>query len=55
MTFTLDATFFPGRCADVYALGVKIGQCGVVHPQVVSAFDLAMPVSALEINVELFV
>lgn len=55
MTFTLDATFFPGRCANVYALGNKIGQCGVLHPQVVSAFDLAMPVSALEINVELFV
>ena len=27
---------------------------GVVHPEVMTAFDLSMPASALEINIETF-
>lgn len=50
----IDSTFFPGRCADVYGLGQKIGQVGVVHPDAILAFDLNLPASALEINIEPF-
>ena len=31
-----------------------IGKLGVVHPDVTTAFDLAMPASALEIDIEHF-
>lgn len=50
-----DPTYFPGRCADVYVNRNAIGKVGVVHPDVVRAFDLHMPVSALEINIEVFI
>ena len=50
-----DPTFFSGRCAQVIVSGSVIGKLGVVHPDVIQAFDLRMPVSALEINIEPFV
>lgn len=50
-----DATFFPGRCAEVKAAGDKIvGKLGVLHPEVLGAFDLSMPASALELDVDPF-
>uniref|UniRef100_G3MR05 Phenylalanine--tRNA ligase beta subunit n=1 Tax=Amblyomma maculatum TaxID=34609 RepID=G3MR05_AMBMU len=50
-----DATFFPGRCAEVVVRGKALGTIGVLHPEVIAAFDLALPCSALEINIEPFV
>ena len=50
----LDPTFFPGRCAEIYAKGKSIGKLGVLHPDVLSAFDLNMPTSAVEIDIEPF-
>jgi phenylalanyl-tRNA synthetase beta subunit len=50
-----DPTFFPGRQASVLAQGKTVGYFGVVHPEVLAAFDIPYPVSALEINVEPFV
>ena len=52
-TFT-DATFFPGRCAHIIFAGSVVGIVGVIHPDVVTAFDLNLPCSALELNVEPF-
>lgn len=49
-----DPTFFPGRHAAVYAKGQRVGQFGVVHPEVLAAFDIAYPVSALELDLEPF-
>nr|SVE87290.1 EOG090X03QT [Daphnia similis]SVE87916.1 EOG090X03QT [Daphnia similis] len=49
-----DATFFPGRCAHVVFEGVTVGVLGVLHPEVVTSFDLNLPCSALELNVEPF-
>lgn len=49
-----DATFMPGRCADVIANGKSIGTVGVLHPDVVHAFELNLPCCALEINIEPF-
>ncbi|BDA44356.1 Phenylalanine-tRNA ligase beta subunit [Coccomyxa sp. Obi] len=50
-----DPTFFPGRQASVSACGKTVGHFGVVHPEVLAAFDIPYPVSALELNVESFV
>uniref|UniRef100_A0A8C9U4T7 Phenylalanine--tRNA ligase beta subunit n=1 Tax=Serinus canaria TaxID=9135 RepID=A0A8C9U4T7_SERCA len=47
--------FFPGRCAEVFAKGQSIGKLGVVHPDVITKFELTMPCSVLEINIEPFV
>lgn len=48
-------TFFPQRCADILVKGVKIGTMGVLHPDVLTKFDLTLPCSVLEFNVEPFV
>ncbi|UYV72503.1 FARSB [Cordylochernes scorpioides] len=47
--------FLEGQCAEIVVRGVRIGRFGVVHPEVLNAFDLTLPCSALEINVEVFV
>lgn len=49
-----NETFFPGRSAGIYAKGERIGEFGVVHPEVLEAFDITYPVSALEIDLEPF-
>ena len=53
-THITDPTYFPGRCAEVHARGKLVGKLGVLHPDVLMAFDLNMPASALEIDVEPF-
>lgn len=49
-----DESYFPGRAAEIVAYGQVIGRLGVIHPEVVLAFDLNLPCSALEINIEPF-
>ncbi len=49
-----DPTYFPGRCAEVVAYGATVGRIGVLHPETLTKFDLALPSSALEINIEPF-
>ncbi|XP_013784551.1 phenylalanine--tRNA ligase beta subunit-like isoform X1 [Limulus polyphemus] len=49
-----DPAFFPGRCADVVVRGKAIGKLGVLHPEVVTAFDLSLPCAVLEINIQPF-
>lgn len=49
-----DGTYFPGRAADIVAYGQVVGSLGVLHPDVVTAFDLTLPCSAIEINIEPF-
>uniref|UniRef100_A0A8C6ZU85 Phenylalanine--tRNA ligase beta subunit n=1 Tax=Nothoprocta perdicaria TaxID=30464 RepID=A0A8C6ZU85_NOTPE len=49
------SAFFPGRCAEVIAKGQSIGKFGVLHPDVITKFELTMPCSALEITIEPFV
>nr|XP_056705904.1 phenylalanine--tRNA ligase beta subunit [Euleptes europaea] len=51
---TEDSAFFPGRCAEIFAKGHSIGNLGVLHPDVVTKFELTMPCSALEITIESF-
>lgn len=47
-----DPTYFQGRCATVILRGKPIGKIGVLHPDVVTKFDLNNPCSAFEISVE---
>uniref|UniRef100_A0A8C5PLT3 Phenylalanine--tRNA ligase beta subunit n=1 Tax=Leptobrachium leishanense TaxID=445787 RepID=A0A8C5PLT3_9ANUR len=49
-----DPAFFPGRCAEVLVNGHAVGKLGVLHPDVITKFDLTLPCSALEITVEPF-
>ncbi|XP_010880401.1 phenylalanine--tRNA ligase beta subunit [Esox lucius] len=49
-----DSSFFPGRCAEIFAHGKSIGRLGVLHPDVISRFELTMPCSALDIDIEPF-
>ncbi|KRT80914.1 hypothetical protein AMK59_6295 [Oryctes borbonicus] len=50
-----DPAFFPRRCAEVVCSDKVIGKIGVLHPNVLSKFELNNPCSALEINIEPFV
>lgn len=50
-----DASFFPGRRADIIVNGKqKIGVMGIIHPEVLKAFEITYPVSALELDLEVF-
>jgi len=49
-----DPAFFPGRQARVYCKGREVGAFGIVHPEVLAKFDIPVPVSALELNLEPF-
>ncbi|XP_052286915.1 phenylalanine--tRNA ligase beta subunit-like [Dreissena polymorpha] len=49
---TDDSTYFPGRCADILVRGESVGKLGVLHPDVITGFDLNLPCAALEINLE---
>ncbi|XP_061639197.1 phenylalanine--tRNA ligase beta subunit isoform X3 [Phyllopteryx taeniolatus] len=49
-----DSTFFPGRCAEIFFHGKSVGHLGVLHPHVINSFELTMPCSALEMDIEPF-
>lgn len=49
-----DSVFFPGRCAEIFSRGRSIGHFGVLHPDVISRFELTMPCSAIDIDIEPF-
>jgi phenylalanyl-tRNA synthetase beta chain len=45
-----DPRFFTRRGVSIQLNGKKIGSMGVIHPEVLSNFELKYPVSALEIE-----
>ncbi|KAG8814375.1 phenylalanine--tRNA ligase subunit beta [Serendipita sp. 400] len=55
-----DSTFFPGRAASiVYRSGageeeLNLGVLGILHPTVLTNFEIPYPCSALEFNLEPF-
>lgn len=49
-----DPIFFSGRSSEIMYGGVAIGKMGVVHPDVLTNFELTMPCAALELSVEPF-
>ncbi|CAD5234442.1 unnamed protein product [Bursaphelenchus xylophilus] len=55
-----DPTYFPGRSAEVIYRTVdgklvELGVFGILHPEVLTNFNLNMPCCSLEINIEPFV
>lgn len=50
-----DDAYFPQRCAEVVYRGQAIGRMGVIHPDVISKFELTLPCAVVEINIEPFV
>ncbi|KAJ4935112.1 hypothetical protein JOQ06_016648 [Pogonophryne albipinna] len=52
--FKVDSTFFPGRCAEIFVGGKSVGRLGVLHPDVITRFELTMPCSAVEMDIEPF-
>ena len=55
---TVDPTYFPGHAASVHvSIGGKeqvIGSFGILHPTVLENYELKLPVSTLELNIEAF-
>lgn len=51
---TDDTTYFPGRCAEIIVKGSCVGKMGILHPEVITKFDLKLPCSAVELNIEPF-
>ncbi|TPX54930.1 phenylalanine---tRNA ligase [Powellomyces hirtus] len=49
-----NATFFPGRRADIYYNKQLVGAFGIVHPEVLEKFEIGFPCTAIEMNVEAF-
>ncbi|KAL4427309.1 hypothetical protein ABPG77_003218 [Micractinium sp. CCAP 211/92] len=49
-----DPTFFPGRHASIYFKDQRVGEFGIIHPDVLAAFDIVNPVAALELDLEPF-
>jgi phenylalanyl-tRNA synthetase beta chain len=45
-------SFIPGRIGDILVNSKKIGFIGEVHPQVLENWNLSVPVSALELDLE---
>uniref|UniRef100_A0AAR5PQH1 Phenylalanine--tRNA ligase beta subunit n=1 Tax=Dendroctonus ponderosae TaxID=77166 RepID=A0AAR5PQH1_DENPD len=52
---TNDPAYFPGRCAEIIYNGSPIGKIGVLHPDVLSKFELTNPCSAVEFSIDAFV
>ena len=54
-------TYFPQRSAAILIDGgdgkppVRVGEMGILHPEVLTMFQLGYPVSCMEINLEMFV
>ncbi|VDK76071.1 unnamed protein product [Litomosoides sigmodontis] len=51
-----DSTYLDGRCADVIGpAGISLGRVGVLHPDVITAYGLSLPISVMDITIEPFV
>ncbi|VDM08377.1 unnamed protein product [Wuchereria bancrofti] len=50
-----DPTYLDGRCAEIVGpAGISLGRVGVLHPNVITAFGLALPISVMDITIEPF-
>ncbi|GBC07595.1 hypothetical protein RclHR1_07550015 [Rhizophagus clarus] len=59
-----DPTYFPNRCADIFlrrssksssVITSKIGNFGILHPNVLEKFEIIYPCSVVEFNLEEFI
>ncbi|VVB74868.1 Phenylalanine--tRNA ligase beta subunit [Candidatus Tiddalikarchaeum anstoanum] len=44
--------FIPGRCAEIFVNGKAAGYFGEIHPSVLAKFNLEIPITAVELNIE---
>lgn len=50
-----DPTYLDGRCAEITGpTGIPLGRVGVLHPDVITAYGLALPISVMDITIEPF-
>ncbi|KAL3994060.1 phenylalanine--tRNA ligase beta subunit [Acanthocheilonema viteae] len=50
-----DPTYLDGRCAEIIGpAGIFLGRVGVLHPDVITAYGLALPISVIDITIEPF-
>jgi len=49
-----NQSFIDGRYGDIFLNGVKVGEIGEIHPEVLINFKLEFPVAALELNLQKF-
>nr|XP_045621888.1 phenylalanine--tRNA ligase beta subunit-like [Procambarus clarkii] len=47
-----NPSYFPGFCGSVIINGTPVGHIGLVHPEVITNFNLNNPAAALEINIQ---
>jgi phenylalanyl-tRNA synthetase beta chain len=47
-----DPRFIPGRQAEIWSGGRKVGVFGEIHPAVLEAFGIAMPSSGGEVDLD---
>lgn len=52
---TVHPSFLPGRVGNILLQGKSIGIIGEIHPQVLSNWNLAVPVVGMEVDVELLI
>ncbi|CAG9533290.1 unnamed protein product [Cercopithifilaria johnstoni] len=50
-----DPTYLDGRCAEIIGpAGISLGRVGVLHPDVITAYGLVLPISIMDITIEPF-
>ncbi|MCH7809352.1 MAG: phenylalanine--tRNA ligase subunit beta [Chloroflexi bacterium] len=47
-----DSAYLPGRTAEIFVGGVRVGLIGEVHPQVVERFDIGREVAMFEVDLD---
>ncbi len=47
-----NASYINGRYGEIYWKGIKVGEIGEIHPDVLLNFKLEFPVAAMELNLE---
>ncbi|XP_067658646.1 phenylalanine--tRNA ligase beta subunit-like [Haliotis asinina] len=51
ITEAQDPSYFPGRCAEILVCGKSVGKFGVLHPDVITKFELNLPCAVLDLNI----
>jgi hypothetical protein len=55
ITSSNDPSFFPGRQANICCGNTQVGIMGIIHPEVLKAYQIPFPASGIEINLRGFI
>ncbi len=50
----VNESYINGRYGDIFLKGIKIGEIGEIHPEILLNFKLEFPVAAFELNLQKF-